>query len=117
MLGLTTLGAFHTVVGLIAVVCGVIALVRDKQISSRTLLGQIYLIGTLVAAVSALGIFRRGGFGPPHVLALLTIGALAIGALAIGRLAVGRLIVRRSRIASLTIGHLTVDRLTIRETL
>jgi len=82
MLGLTTLGAFHTAVGLIALVCGFIALARDRQISPQNLLGQIYLIGTLIAAVSALGIFRRGGFGPPHVLALLTIAALAVGTLA-----------------------------------
>ena len=82
MLGLTPLGVFHTLVGLIAVICGVIALARDKQISTRTRLGRVYLIGTLIAAVSALGIFRRGGFGPAHVLTLLTIAALALGTLA-----------------------------------
>ena len=56
MLGLTPLGVFHTLVGLVAVVCGVIALARDKQISTRTRLGRVYLIGTLIATVSALGI-------------------------------------------------------------
>src|SRR5262249_21978593 len=30
-------------------------------------------------AVTALGIFRRGGFGPAHVLAILTLAALAAG--------------------------------------
>ena len=82
MFGLTPLGVFHTLVGLIGVVCGVIALARDKQISPRTRLGRVYLLGTLIAAVSALGIFRRGAFGPAHVLALLTIAALALGTLA-----------------------------------
>lgn len=79
MLGLTTLGAFHTAIGLVAVVCGFIALARDKQIASQTRLGQVYLVTTLITAVTALGIFRRGGFGPPHVLPLLTILALGIG--------------------------------------
>lgn len=82
MLGLTAFGAFHTAIGLVAVACGFIALARDKQISSETRLGQVYLVTTLVTAVTALGIFRHGGFGPPHVLALLTILALGIGTVA-----------------------------------
>ena len=68
MLGLTPLGAFHTAIGLIAVICGFVALARDRQISSETRLGRVYLVTTLVTAVTALGIFRHGGFGPPHVL-------------------------------------------------
>lgn len=79
MLGLTPFGAFHTSIGLVAVVCGVIALALDKQISAQTRLGQVYLVATLITAVTALGIFHRGAFGPPHVLALLTIVALAVG--------------------------------------
>ena len=82
MLGLTPLGAFHTAIGLIAVVCGFVALARDRQISSETRLGRVYLVTTLVTAVTALGIFRHGGFGPPHVLALLTILALGVGTMA-----------------------------------
>src|SRR5437773_11990546 len=82
MFGLTPLGVFHTLVGLIGVVCGVIALARDKQISPRTRLGRVYLLGTLLAAVSALGIFRRGAFGPAHVLPLLTLAPLPLAPLA-----------------------------------
>lgn len=82
MLGLTTLGVFHTAIALGAVVCGFIALARDKQISPTNRLGQVYLILTLVTAVTALGIFQHGGFGPPHVLALLTLVALAVGTVA-----------------------------------
>lgn len=80
--GLSPLGLFHTAVSLVALVCGVVALARDKEISPGNRLGQTYLAATLITALTALGIFRHGGFGPPHVLALLTLGALAVGAVA-----------------------------------
>jgi len=90
MLGLTTLGVFHTAIALVAVVCGFIALARDKEISPTNRLGQVYLISTLVTAVTALGIFQHGGFGPPHVLALLTLVALAVGTVAASSQLFGR---------------------------
>ena len=82
MLGLTTLGMIHTVIALVAWVCGFAALARDKEISSTNLLGRFYLVTTLVAAVTAFGLSKYGGFGPPRVLAVLTLVALAIGTLA-----------------------------------
>ena len=82
MLGLTPLGTFHTAIGLVALVCGFVALARDKEISSSNRLGQAYLVTTLITAVTALGIFRHGGFGPPHVLAILTLVALGLGTVA-----------------------------------
>ena len=90
MLGLTTLGVFHTAIALVAVVCGFIALARDKEISPTNRLGQVYLISTLVTAVTALGIFQHGGFGPPHVLAVLTLVALAVGTVAASSQLFGR---------------------------
>lgn len=82
MFGLTTLGLFHTAVGLVALVSGFAALARYKVISADNRLGQVYLISTLVTALSALGIFQHGGFGPPHALAIMTLIALAVGSLA-----------------------------------
>jgi len=79
MLGLSTLGAIHTAISLVALVTGFWVLWRDKEISSRSRLGQAYLVATLLTAATALFIFRRGGFGPPHVLAILTLVALALG--------------------------------------
>src|SRR5262245_869509 len=80
--GLSALGLFHTLVSLVALVCGFVALARDREISPKNRLGQTYLVATLITAATALGIFRHGGFGPPHVLALMTLGALAVGAVA-----------------------------------
>ena len=82
MLGLSNLGIFHTVVGLFALTCGCFLLARDKEITTGTRLGRIYVAATLITAVTALGIFRRGGFGPPHVLAILTLIALLVGRIA-----------------------------------
>jgi uncharacterized membrane protein len=73
---------FHTVIGLVALVCGFIALAWDKEISVRNRVGQVYLVTTLLTAVTALGIFHHGGWGPPHVLAVLTLVALAVGTVA-----------------------------------
>jgi uncharacterized membrane protein len=82
MFGLTTLGIVHTLVSLAAIVFGVRALARHHEISPREPLGRGYLLLTLIAAATALGIFRHGSFGPPHGLAILTLLALAVGTLA-----------------------------------
>lgn len=79
MLGLTTLGIIHTAISLVAVVSGFWALARFKEITTQTPLGRTYLVTTLLTALSGLGIFQHGGFGPPHVLAILTLVALAVG--------------------------------------
>ena len=79
MLGLSALGLIHTAISLVALVCGFILVFRDKVISPRARFGRTYLIATLLTALTALGIFRHGGFGPPHALAILTLIALAVG--------------------------------------
>jgi uncharacterized membrane protein len=90
MLGLTTLGVIHTAISLVAVFCGFWALARDKEISAHNPLGRTYLVTTLLTAVTGLGIFQHGGFGPPHALSILTILALAIGTAAAVTGAFGR---------------------------
>jgi uncharacterized membrane protein len=82
LFGLTSLGVVHTAISLVAVVCGFWALARDKEISTQNSLGRTYLVTTLLTAVSGLFIFQHGGFGPPHVLSILTILALAVGGVA-----------------------------------
>src|SRR5258706_15718961 len=82
MLGLTTLGVIHTAIALVAWAYGFAALARDKEVIPTNRLGRIYLSLTLVAAVTAFGLSKYGGFGPPRVLAVLTLVALAVGTLA-----------------------------------
>lgn len=80
MYGLTSLGVVHTLISLIAVAAGVWALARHKEIALARPPGKTYVVTTLLTALTGLGIYQHGGFGPPQVLSILTIPALAAGA-------------------------------------
>ncbi|MFT5164090.1 MAG: putative membrane protein, partial [Alteromonadaceae bacterium] len=63
----------------LALLSGVYSLIRFKVIEFKQLSGKLYLVCTLIAAVTALTIYRHGGFGPAHGLAVLTLLALLFG--------------------------------------
>ena len=79
---ISLLGWFHTILGIIALGSGGYTLIKRKEISPQHRAGQIYLLATLVTALSALGIFQHGGFGAAHGLAVLTLIGLSVGSLA-----------------------------------
>lgn len=93
MLGLSALGAFHTAVSVAAVAAGIWALARDREILLSRPAGRISLAATALTAVTALMIFRHGGFRIGHQFAVGTLIVLALGALA----GTGRLFGRASR--------------------
>jgi uncharacterized membrane protein len=76
--GLTYLGIFHTAVSIVAVIAGLIALVRDKQITLGSDIGKLYVITTVITCVTGFGIFQHGGFGKPHALGIITLVVLAV---------------------------------------
>jgi uncharacterized membrane protein len=80
--GLTALGAVHTAISLVAIVAGVWAFVRDKQILLANRLGQLYLATTVLTAATGLMIFEHGGFRIGHAFAVLTLVVVAIGTVA-----------------------------------
>jgi len=82
MLGLTTLGVIHTAISLVAVAAGIVALMRDKAITGKNSLGNVYVIATALTCLTGFGIYQHGGFGKPHVLGILTLLALGVAALA-----------------------------------
>ncbi len=82
MLGLTPFGTFHTAISLIAVAAGLIALVRDQEISPKNRVGKIYVLTTIITCLTGFGIFHHGGFGKPHVLGIITLVVLGIAAAA-----------------------------------
>ncbi len=87
MFEFTTLGWVHTLLSLVALASGIAALASRGEITADTGLGKTYLVTTALTALTAFGIFRHGGFGPGHILAILAL--LAIGAgLYLGRNAV-----------------------------
>ena len=74
--------AFHTVIGIIAVVAGVVALVRNKEISPRSRAGQIYIVATIFTCLTGFFIFHHGGFGKGHALGIITLVVLGIAGMA-----------------------------------
>ena len=79
---ITLFGWFHTAVGVLALITGLYTLAKFKVIRLEQVSGKSYLILTLVAAASALGIYKHGGFGVAHALAVLTILAVLVGGIA-----------------------------------
>lgn len=78
MLGLTPLGALHTVLSVVALVAGGWILVRDRGLPALNRLGLVYLVTTALVAATSLAIFQRGGFGLGHRMAVATLAALAV---------------------------------------
>jgi hypothetical protein len=76
--GLTPLGVVHTLISLIAVGAGITAFFRFGRISPASTAGKWYIIATILTCLTALGIFQHGGFGKPHVLAIVTLVVLGI---------------------------------------
>lgn len=82
MLGLTPLGVAHTAFSLVAIVAGIWAMARDREIVPASRLGQAYLAATVITAATGLMIFRHGSFGTGHKLAVATLVLVAIGMVA-----------------------------------
>ena len=82
MFGLTSLGLVHTLISLVAVAAGLIALVRDRRLTWDNGLGKTYVVTTVLTCLTGFGIFQHGGFGKPHVLGIITLVVLGVAALA-----------------------------------
>jgi len=67
---LSHLGIFHTIIGLVALVSAVISFIRYGKISLEHLTGKLYLYGTVITAMTALGLSKNGGFNAGHVFSL-----------------------------------------------
>jgi uncharacterized membrane protein len=78
MIGLSSLGAVHTAIALIAVVSGFAMTLRFGRIGTDLRLGTTYIACTALACVSSLFIFMHGGFNAAHSLALITLVVLAV---------------------------------------
>jgi uncharacterized membrane protein len=70
---ITPFGALHTVISLLPAAIGVYAFVQNGKIDPATRAGKLYLVTMLLGSVTGLMIFHHGGFGPGHVLSILTI--------------------------------------------
>lgn len=84
---ITLLGWIHTIIAIVALIAGFYSLAVYKVITPEQKTGQLYLICTLIAAATALMIYKHGGFGPAHGLAVLTLLAL-VGGFVVTKIAV-----------------------------
>jgi len=72
-MGLSSLGIFHTAIGVIAIVAAVIDFIRKGRIDQSQFTGKIYFYFTLIASLTALGLSKHGGFNPGHIFAIFIV--------------------------------------------
>jgi hypothetical protein len=83
-MGLSNLGIFHTVVGIIAIIGALASYVKYGRINLAGKSGSTYFYGTVITSATALGLSKHGGFNPGHILSLLVL-ALVVGAFLLHR--------------------------------
>jgi uncharacterized membrane protein len=77
---MSTLGLFHTLAAVAAIVIGGVVLCGKKGSRSHVRYGRVYVSAMALLNISALGIYRiTGEFGPFHVGALASLATLAAG--------------------------------------
>lgn len=79
MLGITAFGMLHTVISLIGMGAGFVALFARFRIGRDTRAGRVFVLFTALSAITGLFIYHHGGFGKPHVLSIATLAVLALG--------------------------------------
>lgn len=79
---MSALGIIHTVIGVVAVIAGIVTLVREFRITSLNAVGQVYVHSTVLTCITGFGIYNLGGFGVPHVLGIITLLVLGLAWLA-----------------------------------
>lgn len=72
-MGLSSLGIFHTVIGVAAIVAAIVSFIKHGKINLAVLSGKIYFYGTVITSLTALGLSKLGGFNPGHVFALFIV--------------------------------------------
>lgn len=69
-MGLSSLGIFHTGIGVMAIVAAIIAYVKYGKINLAETSGKIYAYSTIITSLTALGISKHGGFNIGHVFSI-----------------------------------------------
>ncbi len=77
-MGLSNLGIFHTVIGIIAIISAIISLIKSGKINLDTLAGKVYFYFTLISSLTALGLSSVKGVNPGHILALLIVMLISV---------------------------------------
>lgn len=77
-MGLSGLGIFHTIIGVIALIAAIVSFLRFGKIDLTHRAGRIYCYLTAVTSLTSLGISKHGGFNPGHAFAIFIIVLTAV---------------------------------------
>lgn len=77
-MGLSNLGIFHTVIGIIAIVAALVSLINFGRINLDKRSGIVYFYTTVVTSLTALGFTKHGNFNPGHIFSLFIVALVAI---------------------------------------
>lgn len=69
-MGLTSLGIFHTIIGIATIVAAIISYIKYAKINLAVTSGKIYAYSTIITSLTALGISKHGGFNAGHVFSI-----------------------------------------------
>ena len=72
------IGLIHTLIALIAILSGAYSLKKYTIIETKNFSAKIFIVTTIIAAITALLIYKRG-FGVGHLLAIITLLAVIFG--------------------------------------
>jgi hypothetical protein len=75
---ISIIGWIHTLIALVAIASGSYSLKNHTIIETKNLSAKIFVLATVVAALTALLIYKRG-FGVGHLLAIVTLLAVIFG--------------------------------------
>lgn len=77
-MGLSSLGIFHTIIGIIAIIAAIIGFIRSGKINLGQITGKVYFYTTLISSLTALGLSSVVGLNPGHILAILIVILIVI---------------------------------------
>jgi uncharacterized membrane protein len=77
-MGLSGIGIFHTVIGIIAIIAAIVSYIKYGRINLGELTGRIYFFGTLITSFTALGISKHGGFNPGHLFSIIIVVVVSV---------------------------------------
>lgn len=77
-MGLSVLGIFHTVIGVVAIIAAVVAFIKRGRIALDRPAGKIYFYFTLITSLTALGLSSVKGLNPGHILAVFVVVLIGV---------------------------------------
>ncbi|WP_316738932.1 hypothetical protein [Pedobacter aquatilis] len=77
-MALSSLGIFHTVIGVVAIIAAFVSYIKHGKIHLSLTSGKVYAYFTIVTSLTALGISKHGGFNPGHIFSLFILFLVVI---------------------------------------